>query len=476
MVAQVVSGLEVVRLAGDRPDPTRPLTVGVIAAELGRTLSSTSRLCSDLESLGMLEHADAYGAYRLGPAALTLSGRAAAPFAQSVRHALLQVARQTGETVCLAAQSGDAARVIAAVVSAWTLHAPAQVGELVDHKQGAILRVMRSRPAPGRGSRAAESVTGMLLELAEPVLDTSGECVAVVAVRLPRNRIRSGVARARLALHEARGLIERALADRVDAASDVLSPAAPASRPRALEAAIRVLWHLAAGPDSVGRISRAVGLRPDRTRRIVESCSAAGLVRLDESGSEVSLAWAIHAWHRSACIPTLLWWGTRLVVATADATQESTFLTALNGMRSVTLVEELRSPGDGLTLMPWLGRLCPIIGADGGPTLLMDFEVDEIAPLIPGPPSPDDLAEFLDRVRHVTETGVLSKESLEEAGQIAVSAPVRDASGSVVAAACIVGASDRIRPRVRELEAAALELAAGVSALLDGSRLEGMRT
>jgi len=64
------------------------------------------------------------------------------------------------------------------------------------------------------------------------------------------------------------------------------------------------------------------------------------------------------------------------------------------------------------------------------------------------------------------QNGVVAKESIEEAGQTAVTAPIRDASGAVAAAVCLVGATDEMRPRIPELEAVALELSADLSRLV----------
>ena len=85
MSGRVTTGLRVVRLLGERPDPTAPLGVGALAAELGAPLSSVSRLCAELERTGLIERGADYGSYRLGAVAVRLSGRAAAPVARSIK-------------------------------------------------------------------------------------------------------------------------------------------------------------------------------------------------------------------------------------------------------------------------------------------------------------------------------------------------------------------------------------------------------
>lgn len=462
MRTRVTAALEAVRLVAERPDPLEPVAVGWLAASLGLSLSGASRLCAELDDIGMLERAGGYGAYRLGSRAIRISGSAAAPTAQQVRLALTRASQHTGETVCLAARAGGSLRIVAAVVSAWTLYAPAEVGELVDGPGAMAQAAEQTSSSRARRTPTFESATGMRVEIAAPVRDAAGRTVAVVAVRLPSNRSRSGGARARRAVEAAQAHLEAALA------SSGPRPAPVASAPpgTALEAAARLLERLAARPDAIPRTARAIGVRAERAQRLADAGIAAGLLERDVEPGDLRIAWAVHGWHRSAAIPTLVQRADALVESTSRATRCCAFLTTLRGMRSVTLVEKLAEQPDGLAMTPWLGRPCPIVHADGGPTLLMDFDVDEIAPLISGHPVQSDVDELLARVRRVAELGVLSKESAEEGGQIAVSAPVRDASGLVVAAACIVGPSDLLRPRVRELEGAARRMAAEVAALL----------
>ena len=480
MSARVVAGLKAVQIVAGRPDPTAPIAVGAIARELGMTLSSASRLCSELEDAGYLERAETYGAYRLGRAAIRLSGRAAAPYARSVRFALTLAAQQTGETVCLAAQAGGDIRVVASVESLWTLHSPADVGELVTNEQSAIARAMHGLQPDSADAAAPqyfESVAGLSVEVAAPVVSPSGERVAVVAVRLPHNRSAQNLARARRAVVTARRTIERAIEDsfvqqRADAA--LPDPAGPAlgepaptgPAPTALEAALRILHHLAAGRDSVTATARATGLRPDRTQRIVDACRQAGFVWANHDRSQVQLGWIVGGWHRAAVAPTLVARGKPLVAAMANSTRTCAFITVLKGMRSFTLVEELEMAGEGLQMSPWIGRPHPLIGSDGGPTLVMDFTADEVAQLFPTRHTSQERDVFVDRVHRVVREGVLSMQAFEDAGIVSISAPVRDSSGGVAAAACIVGTTDYMTANVAEFERAARELADSVSALL----------
>jgi DNA-binding IclR family transcriptional regulator len=117
-------------------------------------------------------------------------------------------------------------------------------------------------------------------------------------------------------------------------------------------------------------------------------------------------------------------------------------------------------------MIPWLGRAHPIVGSDGGPTMLMDLEPDELTQLFPARHTPRDLARFLRRTQTVRRDGVLSMQAYDDAGMVSISAPIRDASGAVVAAACLVGMTDDVTARSRELERAAIRLAEAVSGVL----------
>ncbi len=471
MTSHVTKAFAAVRAVADRPDPTLPMPVGELARRVGAGLSSTSRLAADLDRVGLLAR-EAYGTYRLGATAISLSGRTAAPYAAEVHYALTRAAQDTSETTCLAAPSPAGLQIVAAVNSAWTLHAHADVGTIVDDPASAI--ALAADQSEGQRDEVAESwctqsLRGKTTEVATPVLAPDGEIVAIVAVRLPVYRVTQGLPRARRAVGAARRRIERALAQRLEAPhptaeSDATRAPLPAGA-SSLDAALAILTHLASGPDSVAGIAAATMLRTDRTQRLLTACAAAGVAVAD--GDQLyHLPWSVHGWHRAAAEPTLRVQGAPLVFETARQTNACAFLTVLDGMRSVTLVEELEILGQGLRMSPWLGRPHPIIGSDGGPTLVSDFDLDAIPALLPQRHSPREIADFVERVRRVRHDGVLTIESIEEFAITSVSAPVRDSSGLVAAAACIVGATEYIKPRLRQIERAARSLARRSSAVL----------
>jgi DNA-binding IclR family transcriptional regulator len=477
MTSRVTAALTVVRFVAERPDPTDPVAVGTIASELGMSLSSASRLCSELEGEGLLERGGAYGSYGLGRSAIRLSGHAAAPFARMLRFVMTFAAQQTGETVCLAARSGSAMRVVNSVISTWTLHSPTLIGELVDDERSAIVIAGRQFDSEtGAQASCVESTIGKSVEIATPVRSPSGECVAVLAIRLPLNRLNQNGTRARRAVLAARRHVESMIAGELAAPIAPIAPIEPdapgpgaaggAGSPSAVSAALRILQQLAGGPDSLTGIARATGLRYDRVLRLMDSCVRSGLVWAVADRPVFQLGWIVQGWHRAAAAPVMVAQGKALVADTANRSQTCAFITVLAGMRSLTLVEELEMAGEGLEIISWLGRAHPIVGSDGGPTLLMDLDPDELRQLFPARYNEHDLATFEQRVRTVSADGVLSMQAFEDAGLISISAPVRDSSGAVAAAVCLVGTTDYMRANRREFERETRELAERVSELL----------
>ncbi len=235
MAGRVGAVLEAVRVVADRPDPTAPLGVGEIARTLGRSLSATSRMCAELERLDLLERAETYGAYRLGAGAVALSGRAAAPLARTMRYALTLAAQQTGETALLATPSPSGVVVTAAVESLWTLHSPAEVGERVADPRSAIARA--ADPLTHADEEGlVESTIGMSVEIASTVTAPTGDCIAVLAVRLPVNRREQNGVRARRAVVAARRTLETALEQWLTA-PPTAAPGIDPARPTGVEAA-----------------------------------------------------------------------------------------------------------------------------------------------------------------------------------------------------------------------------------------------
>ena len=249
MTARVEAGLRVVQLVAGRLDPTAPMLTGEIARAAALPLSSASRLCAELVELGLLARGDGYGSYRLGAVAIHLSGEASTPYVGAVRTALTRLAHSTGETALLAASAPGGVRVIDAVLSPWTMHSPARVGDLVEDQRSASVQSL-ARVGVGAGGHIAESRVGKCVELAVPILEPAGEAVAVLAVRLPTNRAKEGLPVARRALAAERRALERSLGTQPAHAAAVT--AGRRSPGPAMAAALVLLQSLARSAATVG--------------------------------------------------------------------------------------------------------------------------------------------------------------------------------------------------------------------------------
>lgn len=462
MTIRVRQALSAVKLVAERPTPTHAVAVGEVARGLGLDLSGASRICAELDRVGLLTRGPAKGSYELSPRTVALSGRAAQRTAREVRYALTLAAQQTGETACIAAGPVGDQCVIDAVESMWTLHAPADIGSRIADgspiELAARTGAFASTPVP----RAATSS----IEIAAPVQDRGGHIVAVVAIRIASNRAQQSMPRARHALEAARQLVERSIR-----AMD--APAAPPASvlaaeqftgPSTLERVVAMLEHLAGGPDGIESIARVGGLRLDRARRLIESCRAAGIIRVGDDG-RLALDWRVHGWYRAATLATLVEHGRHLVADAAAQLGLNGFITVLKGMRSVTVVEELAPTDGALRMARWLGRPCSILEADAGPTLATAFTGLELPRLFPERQNPDEVARFVRDAEEAREAGTMMLQ-IGESGFVSISAPVRDSAGQVAAAVCLVGPPLAVTSRRAAIESETRRVADSLTTIL----------
>lgn len=478
MHERLSTALRMVRCAADRPDPTEPLAVGTLAELSGTSTSSASRTAAALDDVGLLGRAEGYGAYRIGERALALSGAAAAPWAVPVDFTLTRLAASTRETVCLVAPAPGGARVVASVASSWTVHVAARVGSLLSEPGSAAVAALHPDELPpaelwtaGVGpvltSTGAESG-----QVAVPVLDRDGTCVAALVVCFPLGRAERVEPVARRALLAAREQL-RTAAGRVPGATPAPHAGRPVDDRSSLALAAAALEEVAAiGRGPADLVAVRLGARTDRVDRVLTAAVDIGLLRRDDDGDSYSPSWSVHGWQRAVAEAVL---GPRiapLVTAAARDAGTTAYLTVRRGLRSTTVAEAFAD--GGLTTQSWLGRPAQIVGADGGALLVMDLDDAQISAVLPertvvtARRTPRDLPSFLAAVAAARREDRLVLEDFGEDGLTSVAAPVRGAAGTVVAAACLVGPSERIGGRLERTAAIAARLAADVSALLGG--------
>ncbi|GAA2015858.1 hypothetical protein JL107_09460 [Nakamurella flavida] len=467
MPDRLATALAVVRAVADRPDPLLPVAVGALAQELGLTTSSASRVSAALAGVGLLDHAEGYGAYRLGRRAATMSGRAGAAVASAVDFALTRLSAATGETVCLVAPAPGGPRVIAVVPSGWTLHVRVRVGDLCAGPGDAAVRVLQDESCRDVERSAADERD----QIAVGVRDQGGEVVAALVVHVPAIRTERVLPVAGRVLLAARSNLEAAIvrAPAQHAPSDGRAVRVAAGR-ASLSLAAAVLEDVCEGGSEVPEIARRLGVRPERVERVLGDAENAGLVRLAGGGGTVTPRWYLHGWHRAVTAAVLTQQVAPLVTAAAQESRTTAYVTVRRGIRSVTVAEAFAE--GPLSTQSWLGRPAQMVGADGGALLIMDLDDDQIVAVLPARTSltaqrtPRDLDSFLQQVRRARLDDRLVLDGYAEDGLTSVAAPVRDASGAVVAAACLVGPTHLIGRELTSTRAVADRLARGVSDLL----------
>ena len=117
----------------------------------------------------------------------------------------------------------------------------------------------------------------------------------------------------------------------------------------------------------------------------------------------------------------------------------------------------------------WVGRTVPAWCTAAGRTLLADDDPAELESRVgrtfgpAGPNAPRDVGELARRIAADRARGYAVAEEELEAGLVAVAAPVRDASGRIVAAIIVSGPAFRLSPKLAEAGTAVRRAADAVS-------------
>jgi DNA-binding IclR family transcriptional regulator len=199
-----------------------------------------------------------------------------------------------------------------------------------------------------------------------------------------------------------------------------------------LDKTMALLGALASGPAPLRELSEATGLARTTAHRLLLAMEVHGLVRRDGEG-RFALGFALVALGQAA--------GTGLPLAAAAApalarlreeTGESVQLYVRQGDRRIC-VAALDAPRELRTIVP-IGASLPLDRGSAGKVLRRDPEVDD--------------------------RGWAESVAEREVGVASVSAPVRDASGEVVAAVSVSGPIERTSRSPGEHYAVAVERAA----------------
>lgn len=221
----------------------------------------------------------------------------------------------------------------------------------------------------------------------------------------------------------------------------------------------------------VSEIARRLGRERSQISRMLKSLAATGLVEQNPDTRAYRLGWQLHVLATKAGDQRLLNAGPPILRNLVAATKETALLSVLQGNRSFSILRE-RSP-HSLQSGGWIGRTSPLHVTASGRTLLLDRTDEEVRDLTTGdfaadqygPNALTSLPELLTRLRHEREANLAIATEELETGLVAISAPVRDETGRIIAAVNISGPTNRVLPRMKPLTAATKAAAHQLSTL-----------
>ena len=227
---------------------------------------------------------------------------------------------------------------------------------------------------------------------------------------------------------------------------------------------------VAGGGWGVNRLAAHLGRDKSQVSRSLRVLADAGYIERDPESMRYRLGWHVFALAaRSA--------DQRLLAAAAPILRqlvehdlgERIHLSVLKGTEVLTLLTQ--APPHSVQTVAWAGRLVPAHNTSSGRSLLVDLERHELVRLLAGiefgvggPNAPRDVDELFERILVARRAGYAVVDEEFEAGLVAVSAPVRDFRGDVMAALNVSGPKFRLGGRLpfagQVIRAAAHELSA----------------
>jgi DNA-binding IclR family transcriptional regulator len=226
----------------------------------------------------------------------------------------------------------------------------------------------------------------------------------------------------------------------------------------------------AQGGLGVVRIAHLVGREKSQVSRALRALADRGYVERDSETLRYRVGWRLVGIGLRGRDDRLVD-AARPVLATLVATiRETAHLSVLAGPDVLTLASE--SPPHAVVAAGWVGRTVPAWCTASGRALLLDDAADELESRLgrafgsAGPDAPRDVEELARRIAVDRARGYAVAEGELEPGLAAVAAPVRDASGRIVAALNVSGPAFRLSPGLDDAGIAVLRGAEAVSAAL----------
>jgi DNA-binding IclR family transcriptional regulator len=258
----------------------------------------------------------------------------------------------------------------------------------------------------------------------------------------------------------------------VGAGAAVRPGRAGGERETSIRRGIEVLLSLAsdesldAGGLGVTRIAELLGREKSQVSRALKALHEYGLVERGKDNG-YRLGWRLYALAQLAGERRLLETVEPLMRPLAHSLGERVHLSVLQGLETMTVLSE--APGRTVQATGWAGRMTPAYCTSAGRALLLDWNDDEIETAFGGvefvafaPRTLRSAAELASAVATAREAGFAMVDEEFEPELMSVGVPVRDPSGTIIAALNASAPRYRLVERVddaaRQLLAVAAEI------------------
>ena len=223
----------------------------------------------------------------------------------------------------------------------------------------------------------------------------------------------------------------------------------------------------------VTRIADLLGREKSQVSRTLKTLAEFGLVDRDAESLAYRLGWRIYALAGLAGDRRLLELARPILQQIVEAFEERAFLSILQGSGTLTLLSE--SAPTSLQASGWVGRETPAYCTSVGQALLFDHDAAELQRTFRGvsframgPGTPKSLDDLAGRIARGRARGYATADEEMEPGLVAAAAPVRDASGRIVAALNVSGPKFRLGDRLDDAGNALVAAAAKLATALAG--------
>lgn len=210
---------------------------------------------------------------------------------------------------------------------------------------------------------------------------------------------------------------------------------------------------ISAGGLGVTRLAELVDADKSQVSRTLRALHDTGFVERDADTLLYRLGWRVFALAGRAGDRRLVDAAPPVLLHLVAELGERSHLSVLQGTSVLTVLTE--SPPHALQTVSWVGRTTPAQCTSAGRSLLMDAERPELEALFAGvdfacggPNAPAGVAALHERITAARLTGYAVVDEEFEPGTVAVSAPVRDAGGRVVAAVNVSAPKFRMGDRL----------------------------